>query len=616
MLLLAGCGGNGGGVTTPPVDPPSPTMTAVDLAGLPAVTVPDGTSIAAGASQTFGDVTISCPAGGMACALSQDDDGDVTSTGGAATARLSQMAQDQMDAATMAMVTGLTTAIADPDGDGLPTGGLGVDVRPGDPDGANTLSMALVVEQGGVLKYDLNIDGDSTTVTAADLDELGKDDEAITGDNDAMEFAKSTESAAMLTGFDARVYERTMTDDDSGDVTKDVLRVYMDSKEAGDVDYFEYFDATIESTAPRPSIVSGITDATSDSDTTTPNGKYDADLTGDNLKNEGALAFNVRTGADAATSVSKDDAALFSAVPFNFSESSSQQTKQYAPAPTNPTERTFAGSFAGVPGTFVCGAATTCTTTGNAKGQLIGLSAGWTFRPTRAGAEGKVEGVKLDNDYLAYGYWLQTETKADGTITYGVNPFASGSLPFGNVVAADGTIDAAGVSTAVAALRGTAKYTGKATGMYAMKSFGTGAGVPTAAGQFTADASLEANFGGTSVPLKDHFTVSGSISNFRDTDGDEISGGGWNVSLMQGNFATAAPLDRTGDSIAYSEHTNAITGGVTTGGGSWTGMFYGKAAAAAADADVKGKTHPTGIAGEFNAHLGNGHVIGAFGATR
>ena len=26
--------------------------------------------------------------------------------------------------------------------------------------------------------------------------------------------------------------------------------------------------------------------------------------------------------------------------------------------------------------------------------------------------------------------------------------------------------------------------------------------------------------------------------------------------------------------------------------------------------------NPTGIAGEFNAHLGNGHVIGAFGATR
>ena len=31
---------------------------------------------------------------------------------------------------------------------------------------------------------------------------------------------------------------------------------------------------------------------------------------------------------------------------------------------------------------------------------------------------------------------------------------------------------------------------------------------------------------------------------------------------------------------------------------------------------VEAAEHPTGVAGEFNAHFENGHVIGALGATR
>ncbi len=501
-------------------------------------------------------------------------------------------ANNAADKATTAMIEGLTKVIADPDGDGQPTGGWMDSERPGGSE------LTLTAEQGGVLKYDH--DGDSTTTN--DIDELGKPDASI---DDKMEFAKSTQSAASLTGFGSRVYERTMTAD-NGDKTTDVLRVYVDSKEAGDVNYFTYFadtnvdgGASADPTALRPSILlasGGLTDGGAD-------GKYTATLTGDALKNEGALGFASRTGVDADTSVTAEDAALFNAVPFNFAGSDTRKTRTYAPG--NPqTERTFAGSFAGVPGVFVCGATATCTTTGSTKGQLIGLSTGWTFRPTRAGAEGKVEGVKLDNDYLAYGYWLQTVEKADGTTTYGVNPFADGSMPFGG----------AGIAAAVSALEGTAEYTGKATGMYALKSFGSGVGVPTAAGQFTADATLNANFGGNSVAAEDHFTVSGSISNFRDTDGDEISGGGWNVSLMEGVFAAG---DRAADSISLSGHTNAITGGTTTGGGTWTGMFYGPVTADDTGTVNEAATgYPSGVAGEFNAHLGNGHVIGAFGATK
>ena len=483
-------------------------------------------------------------------------------------------------AAMEAEVKGLTVAIADPDGDGQPTGGLevGADKRPGG-------SFALDADDGGVLKFDSDATNDGP------LDELGKDDPTATiADN--MEFGKSTQAAASLTGFEARVYERTMTATNE-DKTTDVLRVYVDSKDAGDVNYFTYFantnsGGTADPTAPRPMVVTAITDAGSD-------GKYNAGatpLTGDALKSEGALTF-------ATGDVSKSDAGLFDAVPFRFTKSDNTETKTYAP---QATERTFTGSFAGVDGTYVCAASQECTTTSDKDGLLSNLSANWMFRPTKAGAEGKVEGVKLDNDYLAYGYWLQTVEKADGSMTYGVNPFATGSMPFGGT---DGE-----ESAAVAALRGTAKYTGQATGMYAVKSFESGAGVPEAAGQFTADASLTANFGGNDVAVNDQYSISGTVNNFRDSAGEYISGGGWSVDLLKTDLGERDPSTRV-----VGTHTNDF-GGMTTGGGSWNGMFYGPAADSGADDKVKGETHPTGVAGEFNAHLGNGHVIGAFGATK
>jgi len=479
------------------------------------------------------------------------------------------------NAANMAMIEGLTKAIADADGDGQPTGGLpeGAGKRPG---GAR---LSLMAAQGGVLTYD----SDNDPGTAANNDELGKPQDAV---DDKIEFAKSTQSAASLTGFEARVYERTMTAD-NGDETTDVLRVYVDSKDAGDVAYFTYFDATVETNAPRPAIVTALTDGATD-------GKYTTTLPGDALRDEGALTFG--------TTVTEEDATLFDAAPFRFAEGQNNVTKMF---PTAATERTFDGSFAGVPGTYVCAQDQACTTISNKDGRLTTLSAGWTFRPTRAGAEGKVEGVKLDDDYLAYGYWLQTTEKADGSMTYGVNTFANGSMSF------DDDTDTTNSNAAIAGLRGTAKYTGKATGMYAMKSFESGAGVPTAAGQFTADASLTANFGGNKVAVDNQFTISGTVNNFRDSDGGAISGGAWSVDLLEAGFSARADVANTPE----APYSNDFTG-KTTGGGSWNGAFYGSGTDT--DDDMVGiqAANPTGVAGKFNAHLGNGHVIGAFGATR
>ena len=42
--------------------------------------------------------------------------------------------------------------------------------------------------------------------------------------------------------------------------------------------------------------------------------------------------------------------------------------------------------------------------------------------------------------------------------------------------------------------------------------------------------------------------------------------------------------------------------------GEWSGVMYGP--------DDDSPQQPTGVAGEFNGHFNNGHVAGAFGATR
>ena len=98
-LIFSGCGGNGGGMpvveVVPPVEPEM-TVTPTPKEGL--VELPEGVMLAAlGAAEglletndmvTIGGVTFSCPSGGSACTLTQDEDGDILSMGGMATATL------------------------------------------------------------------------------------------------------------------------------------------------------------------------------------------------------------------------------------------------------------------------------------------------------------------------------------------------------------------------------------------------------------------------------------------------------------------------------------------------------------------------------------------------
>ncbi len=117
-LALAGCSsdGNGGdiaGMPDTPPPPPEPTVNPVDLTDLPGVAIPTNTVINAGESMNFGtgqdEVTISCPSGGENCSLTQTDD-SVTSTGGMATAMLSEAAVTARRNAQMAMTAAATKA--------------------------------------------------------------------------------------------------------------------------------------------------------------------------------------------------------------------------------------------------------------------------------------------------------------------------------------------------------------------------------------------------------------------------------------------------------------------------------------------------------------------------
>ena len=122
-----------------------------------------------------------------------------------------------------------------------------------------------------------------------------------------------------------------------------------------------------------------------------------------------------------------------------------------------------------------------------------------------------------DQDWMAYGAWLTTPDDAGGTHRIGV--FFNGMDPYEGNVAPPPPPSMPSMPPHEAGLRGTATYSGGATGIYVDGTAGSGL--------FTAEASLTANFdrtsNGTNLPDvdadDDDFMISGRIDNFRGTDG-------------------------------------------------------------------------------------------------
>ncbi len=277
--------------------------------------------------------------------------------------------------------------------------------------------------------------------------------------------------------------------------------------------------------------------------------------------------------------------------------------------------RTFDGMFNGVPGKFACTVAP-CTAGTDENGNLDSLAGTWIFTP--AAGDHFIAGGSHDNDYLAFGYWLQSTGEGDAT-AYKVGTFASGSMPFGGD----------GAAAAISDLTGDATYTGSAIGKFVTKTDldGDNKGpVETGSGEFTAATTLTAIFNGnTNTNNRDKFTISGRVYDFVLTNSDDTTiDNKWELNLQSAPFAARIYDADTGVvDAAPTTHTNTFTGstsGMEDGTpGRWEGGFYGPSP----DTDTETETHdygktnyPGGVAGEFIGHFENGHAIGAFGATK
>ena len=284
------------------------------------------------------------------------------------------------------------------------------------------------------------------------------------------------------------------------------------------------------------------------------------------------------------------------------------------------TSETFRGTYFGAPGEFQCIAAdtTNCAIARgddgiirvndtNADPDVVASTGRWSFTPD-PGAMITVP----DQDWMAYGAWLTTPDDMAGDHRLGV--FFNGMDPW---APATNALDA----TTNNALRGSATYSGGATGVYVdgMDS-----------GLFTARAMLTATFDrdstGTLVAADD-FMISGRIDNFRGTDGVALGadtgdmpnpqGRGendWVVELGAFNFQT------TTTGVIDATATTGSADGVSWTG-SWNGQLFGPSGTEMAP------MAPSGVAGRFWAETADADpasqtdnmpataVVGAFGAT-
>ncbi len=477
-------------------------------------------------------------------------------------------------AADRAMAAAIAPAIADPDGDGVIVGvgqtDLQKDMRQGHNSDNLANSTTFTVAAGGAVTVDH--DGGATTNEGQE-DVLDKDD--MPGDPPMSiknQFMKQADAMrADLDGFAVSVHERTL------DKVTDTLTVYTNVEDNADQAYQMYYGTNDAGARNGINAIAEQTIGEEGDDQYMANViTFDADVSpiSDQIV---ATRFRIGNGVTSDTQFDDNDAT------------------------TEVDEGEVEGSFNGIPGTYAC--ETGCDVTTDDMGRVSTFAGTWIFTPTEAGSKMMVRSVIPDADFLTFGYWLQATEQADGSMTYRINTFHAGAQPF---------------STPIVNVEGTAEYSGKATGLYARKTFNNkGVGTPISSGQFTADANLMANFGGNNVAVNLQNSITGTVSNFMDDSGNMIDDD-WSVKLNKANIAAAGGGLTIGE--LEGENDRKAT---TTGGGSWIGTFYGIPVDAMRtpitdnDATTAAPENaPTSVAGEFNAHFSNGHVIGAFGATK
>ncbi len=247
---------------------------------------------------------------------------------------------------------------------------------------------------------------------------------------------------------------------------------------------------------------------------------------------------------------------------------------------------TYRGTFAEAPGTYTC--VMNCTLSTDENGDLDAVAGTWYFTPDD---EEYLIPVP-DADYVHFGYWMN-EADVSGQPAFMVAPVVGGT-------------DESAIAT-VQSLEGSATYDGAATGLFVRRVLTpTGDIASRSTGQFAADATLTASFGGGAVPANDHYSIQGTIERFVDGAGAPIDSS-WSVELQRSEFGTAGDVDGN----VFSGRTEGDAGLM----GGWNGRFFGPVTV---DADPVTSGHqstlPSAVAGTFDAHFTNGAVIGAFGA--
>ena len=235
------------------------------------------------------------------------------------------------------------------------------------------------------------------------------------------------------------------------------------------------------------------------------------------------------------------------------------------------------GTFDGVTGTYVCTPAqgSDCTSSVQHGGgiALAGGSGGWKFVP--------VMGAMLprpDPEYRYFGWWLRNTGER---YVFGAFHGSAGGDPqdFANL----------------ATLQGTATYTGPAAGRF----FIDPQIEDPMAGDFTASATLEVDFGDVTAPG----TVTGAVSGFM-VDGEAVP---WSVEFQSARIGADGAIAAGGGDTAGTVWTISGREGAATGTPIWSGQLH----------DLDENQVPGVATGTFESVFGDvGHMVGAFGATR
>ncbi len=236
---------------------------------------------------------------------------------------------------------------------------------------------------------------------------------------------------------------------------------------------------------------------------------------------------------------------------------------------------TTSGSYHGVDGTNTCTG--TCTSNWN-DSDALQLGGTWAFMPSDP------NGNVMDGSAVQYGWWTNDlgKSSAVARVYYGPKDMSAYT-------------DFAG--------GGTATYKGDAVGQYAIHR---GAGADNDSGAFTANATLNADFGGNDAE------ISGMIDGFMGADGVARD---WTVTLGAATIADGVwkPAITPGNSADLEAMTVwTMDGAKGSAAGGWSGAFYGLSGRGTAVTPAA-----AAAAGAFSAEHGNiGNMIGAFGAEK